>query len=60
MKTTIDVENRREADAIKIGLDDPVMRAMVMVTGVLVSLSERDQAQVMGYISERFGRKKDV
>lgn len=38
MKTTIEVEDRKEAELIKRGLRDPATRALVKITGAFARL----------------------
>jgi len=53
MKATIEVKDRREAEAIRSGLNDPKLRAMVVIAGTLQNLpNKRDQQRVMEYIVE--------
>jgi hypothetical protein len=52
MKANIDVKNRNEADAIRAGLEDPVMRATVIISGALSQLSERDRQRVLAFVTE--------
>lgn len=54
MKAAIDVQSRREGDAIRIGLEDPIMRAMVLITGALRDLpSDRARERVMRYVADQ-------
>lgn len=53
MKATIEVSSRKEADAILSGLDDPGVRAFVIVVGALQSLpSDRSRARVLAYVQD--------
>ncbi|HMF27591.1 MAG TPA: hypothetical protein VKE42_02400 [Candidatus Cybelea sp.] len=55
MKATIEVKDRKEADAIRIGLDDPTIRAFVVMMGVLKELpSDRARKRVLQYIADYF------
>ena len=48
MKANIDVTNRREADDIRAGLEDPAVRAFVMIMGALSRLpSDRARRRVL-------------
>lgn len=52
-KTAIDVKNREEGNAIKAALEDPVIRASVVVAGVLKQLpSDRARARVVAYVQD--------
>lgn len=53
MKTTIEVTDRREADAIKTALDDPTTRAFVVVVGTLLPLTDRERKRVMMFVSDK-------
>jgi len=59
MKTTIDVESRREADLIKTALNDPITRAFVQVMGALLPLSHRDQIRVLNFVSDKLAEAKE-
>jgi len=52
MKATIEVKNRTEADAIKAGLDEPDIRAFVIVAGTLRPLSSRGRRLVLDYVQD--------
>jgi hypothetical protein len=55
MKATIEVSDRKEADAIRIGLSDPAVRAFVVIMGALNSLpTDRARVRVMDFIRDRF------
>lgn len=61
MKANIEVKDRREADAIKAGLEDPVMRAMVIIIGTLKALpTKRAQARVLQYVSDRLEEEEEA
>ena len=50
MKITIDVKNRSEADAIRTALDEPDIRAFVIVAGTLRPLTPRGRRRVLEYV----------
>lgn len=53
MKATITVKDRKEADAIRAALDDPVVRAQVVVVGTLKSLpSDRARQRVLAFVQD--------
>jgi hypothetical protein len=55
MKTTIDVRDRKEADAIRRGLADPEVRAFVIVMGTLSTLqSDRSRERVLRFLDDQF------
>jgi hypothetical protein len=59
MKATIEVSDRKEADAIRAGLSDPSVRAFVAVMGVLSTLpSERARHRVMEFVRGHFEEKQ--
>jgi hypothetical protein len=61
VKVGIEVKDRREADAIRKGLDDPVTRAIVVVTGLLLMLpSKRARERVLTYVSDRLNEEEGV
>lgn len=54
MKVSVEVKDRREADAIRRGLDDPVTRAIVVTMGLLLALpSARARTRVLQYVADR-------
>jgi hypothetical protein len=52
MKGNIEVKDRRELDAIKSALHDPITRAFVVCVGILLPLSDRQRKRVMFYVSD--------
>ena len=60
MKANIDVQDRREADAIKRGLEDPAVRAFVVIIGVMKELpNDRARARVMQYVKDRLDEEDE-
>jgi hypothetical protein len=53
MKTSIEVKDRREGDAIRAGLEDPATRAIVVMTGLLIALPRERARRVLQYVMER-------
>jgi len=53
MKANIDVKDRREADAIKRGLEDPELRAIAVLMGTLTSLTPTEQRRVLTWVTDR-------
>jgi len=54
MKATIEVADRREADAIRAGLADPCTRAFVVIMGTLAGLKDdRSRRRVLAYAVDR-------
>lgn len=60
MKTTIEVKDRKEGEAIKAGLEDPAVRAFVVITGLLLPLSKRAQTRIMHYVKDHFDEQEEV
>jgi hypothetical protein len=57
MKATIEVKDRKEADAIRDGLEDPAVRAFVVIMGALAALpSDRARTRVMTYVTDYFAK----
>lgn len=55
MKTTIEVKDRNEGNAIKRGLDDPTVRAFTVMMGILAELpSVKARARVLQFVKESF------
>jgi O-methyltransferase involved in polyketide biosynthesis len=59
LKTTIEVKDRKEGDAIKAGLEDPGVRAFVVITGLLNPLTKRAQARILGYVKDHFEEQEE-
>ena len=58
MKTSIEVESRKEAEAISNGLSDPATRAFVVVMGALSALpSDRARMRVLAYVQDYFDER---
>ena len=58
MRATIEVKDRREADAIRLGLADPMLRAVVVIVGTLQQLpSKRAQHRVMEYVTDKLSEE---
>jgi hypothetical protein len=53
MKANIDVKDRREADAIKRGLEDPELRAIAVLMGTLTGLAPGTRRRVMTWVVDR-------
>jgi len=67
MKTTIEVKDRKEAEHLRNGLEDPATRAFVVVMGALAQLpSKRAKMRVLTFVRDYFDeqdeltRKQDV
>jgi hypothetical protein len=55
MKATIEVRDKKEAEAIRAGLADPAVRAFVQVMGALSALpSDRARKRVMQFVRDHF------
>jgi hypothetical protein len=56
MKTKIEVENRKEAELIRRGLERPDVRAFVKIMGALEQLpTDRARRRVMTYVADKLG-----
>jgi hypothetical protein len=60
MKATIEVESRREADMIRTGLDDPAIRAFVIVAGALLPLSPRSRERVLTFVKDQLDEQQSA
>lgn len=61
MKATLDVKDRREADAIRSGLEDPAVRAYVVVMGVLSELpTQRAKRRVLQYVADLLDERDEM
>lgn len=55
MKASIEVKDRKEAESIRKALDDPAVRAFVVIMGVLLTLpSQRARKRVLQYVEDKF------
>jgi hypothetical protein len=55
MKATIEVRDRKEADNIRAGLEDPQVRAFVITMGALLKLpSDRARIRVLNFVRDHF------
>lgn len=60
MKTTVEVSDRREAEALRTGLEDPAVRAFVIIIGVLKPLTPRARARVMQYVTDKLDEDQEI
>ena len=61
MKANIEVANRKEADAIRAGLDDPSVRAFVIIMGTLLMLpNQRARIRVLTYVKDRLEENAEI
>jgi hypothetical protein len=61
MKTTIEVKDRKEAAAIRAGLENPSVRAFVLIMGVLEALpSDRARKRVLAYVADKFDEENEA
>lgn len=59
MKATIEVTDRKEAEAIRAGLADPAVRAFVAIMGALSGLpSDRAKRRVLQYVADHFDERE--
>jgi hypothetical protein len=59
MKANIDVEDRKEGELIKAGLDDAPTRAVVKVMGALAPLSDRGKRRVLNFVRDFYEEGSD-
>lgn len=60
MKATVEVSDKREASAIRTGLEDPAVRAFVVIVGVLKPLTSRTRARVMQYVTDKLDEDQEI
>lgn len=61
MKTTIDVKDRHEATAMKTAMDDPAVKAFVVIVGTLMQLpTDRARKRVMQYVADRIDEESET
>jgi len=61
MRAWIEVENRKEGQAIQAGLADPSVKAFVVVVGVLNTLpTDRARARVLRYVADQLAEQTPV
>jgi hypothetical protein len=61
MKATIEVKDRKEAEQIRNGLEDPTVRAFVCVMGVLKALpTDRSRARVLTYVNDLLNEQDEL
>jgi hypothetical protein len=54
MKALIEVKDRKEAETIRSGLEDPSVRAFVVITGALRMLpSDRSRRRVLQFVIDK-------
>lgn len=59
MKATIDVKDRKEAEAIREGLADPATRALVTIMGALSGLpTERARNRVLQWVIDEVSEEQ--
>ena len=58
MKAAIEVANKKEAEFIRIALDDPTMRVFVTIMGALGSLhNDALRTRVLTFVNEYFAEE---
>ncbi len=61
MKIAIEVENRRQGQAIKTALADREVRAFVLIMGELIPLpSDRARARVLRYVEDHLHEQNEL
>jgi hypothetical protein len=59
VKATIEVADRKEGDAIRAGLEDPTVRACVIVMGALATLPIRARIRVLEFVRDHFDERTE-
>jgi len=59
VKATIEVKDRKEADAIRIALADPVVYASVVIIGLLKPFSKRAQTRILTYVTDKMDEDEE-
>ena len=58
MKAWIEVKDRKEAESIRRGLEDPAVRAFVVVTGALSTLpTDRARLRCLNHVADLLDEK---
>lgn len=61
MKTLIDVKNRKEGDTIRVALDDPAVRAFVLIVGTLKELpTDRARIRVLEFVKDKLDEEANA
>ena len=60
MRVSIEVRDRREGEVMRVGLDDPAVRAFVVIVGTLKPLSKRAQGRVLRYVMDRLEEEEGL
>jgi hypothetical protein len=60
MKASIEVESRKEAELIKVALEDPATRALIQIVGALAPLSERAQKRVLDHVADMLAEETEA
>jgi hypothetical protein len=61
MRAYIEVKDRKEAVAIRRGLQDPVTRATVKVVGTLLQLpTDRARQRVLGFVVDKLNEERKM
>jgi O-methyltransferase involved in polyketide biosynthesis len=53
MNVSIPVKDKKEGEVIRRGLEDPEVRAMVVISGVMADLPQDAQARVLRFVQDR-------
>lgn len=60
MKATVEVADRKEADAVRAGLEDPAVRAFVVITGLLLPMTQRQRKRVLQYVTDKLNEDEEI
>jgi hypothetical protein len=61
MKVAVEVKDRAEGGALKAGLEDPTVKAFVLVMGTLRALpSDRARKRVLEFVTDRLDEESQT
>lgn len=61
MKVAIEVKDRKEADAVKLAMEDPAIKAFVIVMGTLNRLpSQRAKERVLRFVKDHIDEMNET
>jgi len=60
MRESIEVANAAEGAAIAVGLQDPTVRALVIVIGLLKPFDKASRQRILQQVADQFGMQLEV
>ncbi|OLE54195.1 MAG: hypothetical protein AUG51_09395 [Acidobacteria bacterium 13_1_20CM_3_53_8] len=60
MKTTIEVQSKKEGELIKRALDDPETRAFVQIVGALLPFTQRTRTRVLNFVKDQLEEEEEL